>query len=323
MSAYNPPWIYRNANTNTILAASALRKSYALNVSKAFRQQSKSVLLTLEQNVRLQGLFNNSKSTLNQPLVIMLHGWLGCAESLYQLPLASKLHALGFNVFRLNFRDHGNTQHLNNGLFHSCRLDEVTQAITAIQHQIIHTDLYVIGYSLGGNFALRIGAEAKENNLYIKKIFAISPVMDPDNALNETETMLKIYTGYYLKRWKVMLRKKHEFFPNDYDLRLIAKQKSLTNMTEHLLLKYTEFDSLQDYLKGYSITDERLKTLSVPSEVFIAEDDPVIPANDKDKLYASKFLNIQVSKFGGHCAYLNGLFKPSWTDERIYQEISS
>ncbi len=321
MTAYCPPRIYRNAHSNTILAASSLRKFYAHKVSKTLRQDCEPVLLSLDKNVRLQGLLNLSSAPTTQPLVIILHGWLGCTDSLYQLPLASKLNNKDFTIFRLNLRDHGDTQHLNRGLFHSCRLTEVINAVAAIQQQTEHTDLYIIGYSLGGNFALRIGAEAEKNNLSIKKIFAISPVMDPSNALNETETMLKIYTLYYLRRWKVMLRKKHKHFPNDYDLRLITQQKTLAEMTEHLLLQYTEFDCLQDYLKGYSIIEKRLKNLSIPSDVFIADDDPVIPSTDKDKLYPSKYLTIHQSEFGGHCAYLNDLFKPSWTDEVIYQQL--
>ena len=82
--------------------------------------------------------------------------------------------------------------------------------------------------------------------------------MDARNALNETQQMLKIYSEYYLRRWKNTLKKKHEHFPKIYDLKTINNQDSLTNMTEHLLLQYTEFDSVEKYLKNYSITGECL-----------------------------------------------------------------
>ena len=95
------------------------------------------------------------------------------------------------------------------------------QATKAVQQQVPHSDFYLIGFSLGGNFALRVGAQAKKYNLEIKKIFSICRIMNPSNALDETEAMLKIYTAYYLRRWKIMLRKKHQLFPNDYDLRSI------------------------------------------------------------------------------------------------------
>ncbi len=200
MAEYNPPLVYRNGHSNTIAAASFLRKAYAQRISHNFRKQSESRILSLPNNVQLQGLLNTHSSSDQisgqisgqKPLVMILHGWLGCAESLYLLPIASKLHELGFNIFRLNFRDHGGTQNLNKELFHSCRLDEVLDATQTIQHQIPHSKFYIVGFSLGGNFALRIGAKAKDKNLTIDKIISICPVMNATNALDKTKIMLKI-----------------------------------------------------------------------------------------------------------------------------------
>jgi len=325
VTEYIPPYVYRNGHANTIAAASFLRKTYAQRVSRRLRKQSESHVLSLANNVQLQGLLTthevSDQISGQKPLVLIMHGWLGCAESLYLLPIANKLHELGFNIFRLNFRDHGGTQHLNKDLFHSCRLDEVLNATQAIQQQIPHSKFYILGFSLGGNFALRIGAEAKSKNLTIDKIISVCPVMNATNVLDETKSMLKIYTEYYLQRWKNMLKIKHKLYPENYDLTTINQQSSLTEMTEHLLLKYTEFDSVKNYLEGYSITGDRLKSLSVKSDVYIAEDDPVIPSHDWENLHASEYLNIRHTQFGGHCGYLNGIFNSSWVDEQIIKTI--
>lgn len=321
MTEYIPPLVYRNGHANTIAAASFLRKSYAQRVSRRLRKQSESRILSLPHNVQLQGQLNTHNTTEQKPLVMILHGWLGCSESLYLLPIASKLHELGFNIFRLNLRDHGGTQHLNKDLFHSCRLDEVLDATQAIQQKIPHSKFYILGFSLGGNFALRVGAEAKSKNLTIDKIISVCPVMNATNALDETKSMLKIYTEYYLQRWKNMLKIKHRLFPDNYNLTTINQQSSLTEMTEHLLLKYTEFNSVKSYLQGYSITGDRLKSLSVNSNVYIAKDDPVIPSHDWENLHASKYLNIHHTRFGGHCGYLNGMFNTNWIDEQIIKTL--
>lgn len=300
-----------------------LRKAYALRVSQVLRKQSQSRILSLPNEVKLQGFLNRQNSTKRKPLVMILHGWLGCTDSLYLLPLASKLYTNGFHVFRLNFRDHGGTQHLNQELFHSCRLTEVLDTCKVIQQQVQHSNFYIVGYSLGGNFALRIGAEAKNNNLIINKIISVCPVMNAVNALNETKSMLRIYTKYYLRRWKNMLRIKHEHFPKLYDLTTINEQTSLISMTEHLLLQHTEFDSVQEYLQGYSITGDCLKTLSVESHAYIAEDDPVIPSHDVKSLYMSDYLNIHHTQFGGHCGYLKGLWNTNWMDEQIIKILQT
>ena len=323
MAEYIPPRHLRNGHANTIAAASIMRKAYALRISQAFRKQSQFQILSLANNVRLQALCNIQKDSAERPLVLILHGWLGCADSLYLLPLANQLYVNGFNVVRLNFRDHGGTQHLNKELFHSCRLDEVLQATHTIQNQVLHSEFYIVGFSLGGNFALRIGAEAKSANLDINKIISICPVMNAANALDETQAMPSFYTTYYLQRWKNMLKNKHKLFPDEYDLASIHQQRSLTSMTEHLLLKYTEFDSVESYLHGYSVTGTRLKTLSVESDVYIAMNDPVIPAHDHENLFTSEFLNIHLTRFGGHCGYLKGLFNTNWIDDQIIKTLQA
>ena len=323
MAEYIPPRHLRNGHANTIAAASIMRKAYALRISQNFRKQSQKQILSLANDVRLQALFNIQENSSDRPLVLILHGWLGCVDSLYLLPLASQLYANDFNVVRLNFRDHGGTQHLNKELFHSCRLDEVLQATHTIQTQVLHSEFYIVGFSLGGNFALRIGAEAKSANLDIKKIISICPVMNAANALDETQSMPSFYISYYLQRWKNMLKSKHKLFPGEYNLASIHQQRSLTSMTEHLLLQYTEFDSIESYLHGYSVTGARLKTLSVESDVYIAIDDPVIPAHDHENLYVSEFLNIHLTRFGGHCGYLNGLFNTNWIDNQILKTLQT
>ena len=63
---------------------------------------------------------------------MLLHGWEGSADSTYLLSLAQSLFAAGFEVVRLNLRDHGATHHLNRELFHSCRLPEVVGAVRAL-----------------------------------------------------------------------------------------------------------------------------------------------------------------------------------------------
>ena len=65
-------------------------------------------------------------------LALLLHGWEGSAESSYMRMTAARLLEAGFEVVRLNFRDHGDTHHLNQEIFHSNRLDEVVNAAVEV-----------------------------------------------------------------------------------------------------------------------------------------------------------------------------------------------
>jgi pimeloyl-ACP methyl ester carboxylesterase len=93
-------------------------------------------------------------------LVVLLHGWEGSARSNYILDTGGELLSRGFDVFRLNFRDHGDTHHLNPELFSSNRIEEVVEAVALVQQQYAPRRLAVAGFSLGGNFALRVALRA-------------------------------------------------------------------------------------------------------------------------------------------------------------------
>ena len=92
----------------------------------------KELLLNCVEDVTLQCFRSSPANSPGRPAVI-LHGWEGSAQSLYILSLAQQLFDRGFDVMRLNLRDHWETHHLNRDLFHSCRLSEVVGALRAIQ----------------------------------------------------------------------------------------------------------------------------------------------------------------------------------------------
>ncbi len=70
------------------------------------------MLLDCGEGVRLQAFVSSPRHSTGLP-VVLNHGWEGSAESLYVLSLAQRLFEQGFDVVRLNLRDHGETHQLN------------------------------------------------------------------------------------------------------------------------------------------------------------------------------------------------------------------
>ena len=61
-----------------------------------------------QRPVRLLGYYNASRRQgPSKGLVLILHGWEGCSHSNYNLIQAQLLAEAGYDVFRLNLRDHG------------------------------------------------------------------------------------------------------------------------------------------------------------------------------------------------------------------------
>src|SRR5438105_2821080 len=178
---FGPPRWLRNRHVQSMLASTAWRRGRVLERAAPLLAAQREVLLDCGAGVRLQCFVSGPAEGPGRP-VVLLHGWEGSADSLYLLSLAQLLFEQRFEVVRLNLRDHGDTHHLNRELFHSCRLPEVVGAVRALQQHFAGRPLQLVGFSLGGNFMLRVAAQAREAALDLERVIAVSPVLDPARA---------------------------------------------------------------------------------------------------------------------------------------------
>ncbi len=278
------------------------------------------IVLDCGDGVRLQ-CFRSTPAACTGRLAVILHGWEGSAQSLYILSLAQQLFDRGFDVVRLNLRDHGETHHLNRDLFHSCRLSDVVGALRAIQGMFPGRPLSLAGFSLGGNFLLRAAAVAAEAGLNVARVVAVSPVLDPAETLVALEQSFPGYQLYFVRKWRRSLVKKQAVWPHVYDFQAIGRMADLRRMTAELVRQFTEFPTLEDYLNGYSIVGSRLEHLKVPARIITSLDDPIIPAHSLQHLARSASLQLTVTRHGGHCGFLEQLSGPSWVERKIVEEF--
>jgi predicted alpha/beta-fold hydrolase len=319
---FKPPRWLRNKHLQSMLASTGARRGPIGRRSAPLVAAQKAILLDCGDGVRLQ-CFHSSPPQGTGRVAVLLHGWEGSAESLYVLSLGQQLFERGFEIVRLNLRDHGDTHHLNRELFHSCRLPEVVGAMTNVQQLFPDKPLHLVGFSLGGNFMLRVAAQAGDAGLDVARVIAVSPVLDPGATLIALEQGMPGYQLYFVRKWMRSLLKKQALWPADYDFREIGRRATLRQMTAELIRRFTEFPSLDDYLNGYSITEDRLAQLDVPATIITSLDDPIIPAHSLERLARPSCLQLTVTRFGGHCGFLERLSGPSWVERRIVAELDS
>jgi uncharacterized protein len=319
---FRPPRWLRNRHVQSMLASTVARRGSIARRTRPVVAAEKEVLLDCGDGVRLQCFWSSPRNGTGQPAVI-LHGWEGSAQSLYILSLAQQLFDRGFEVVRLNLRDHGETHHLNRDLFHSCRLSDVVGALKSLQAKFPGQSLCLAGFSLGGNFMLRAAAQATEAGLNIAKIVAVSPVLDPGETLLALERSFPGYQLYFVRKWMRSLLKKQSVWPADYDFTELRRMADLRRMTADLVRRFTDFPSLEDYLNGYSITEGGLAKLQVPARIITSLDDPIIPAHSLQRLARAASLQVTVTRHGGHCGFLERLSGPSWVERKIVDEFES
>jgi len=289
----------------------------ALGLLTVARQET----LDCGDGARLQGFYSRPPGP-SRGLAVLLHGWEGSANSSYVLSAGTALFAAGFEIFRLNFRDHGETHGLNEELFHSCRIAEVVNAIKLVQSRHPAPRLALVGQSLGGNFAIRVAVRAPGEGLELDRVVAICPALEPWNTMEALERGLWIYRRYFLDRWRRSLLAKAALFPERYDFGSLTRFRTLTETTDFFVRRYTEFPDLESYLRGYALTGNVLAGLDVPTSLIAARDDPVIPARDLDNLTPSRALEVTATSNGGHCGFVESYSLRSWIDARILRELT-
>lgn len=318
---FHPPRWLRNPHLQSVLGSNLLRSRRGERLLAAAAAETCELILDGGEGVRLQGWLSRPRQASPRGTVLLLHGWEGSADSNYMRMTAVGMLRRGYQVFRLNFRDHGGTHHLNADLFHSDRLDEVLNAVLDLQRQVSTACWLAAGYSLGGNFALRLALRAPAVGLPLQRVAAVCPLLDPATTMERIESGPQFYDWYFRRRWRESLARKRELFPEQHGYDDATLALDMRSLMSWLAERHTRYDSLDAYFDSYSIAGDRLAGLQMPADILMAEDDPVIPFEDFRGLQLPSLARLEVAHWGGHCGFLENArgdgFAERWVAERL------
>jgi len=320
-----PRWL-RNPHLQSALS-STLRQSSGKRMLERTGAKTTEHIVDAGDGIRLLGLHSALDHRKARGLVLLLHGWEGSFDSSYMRHTAAHLLTQGFDVFRLNFRDHGDTHHLNEGIFHSCRLDEVVHAAKWVHDNFDNDNFLAAGYSLGGNFVLRLALAAPDAGIPLLHAAAVCPAVDPAAVMTALETGPGIYNWYFMRKWRESLRKKRELFPEANGIDDKVLEKDMRGLTDWLVKEHTDMGGVDNYFDGYAVAGGRLAQLEVPVSVLAAADDPIIPIDTLKQLHLPAHSTLEISEHGGHCGFIESAdlssFAERWVGEKLVRAVLS
>ena len=315
-AGFRPCLPARNPHVQSILASSSLR----VRAKRSVLEGSEERIVATPCGARLLSLYTPHPGP--KGLIILLHGWEGSSSSPYMIDAGAFYHRLGFDVCRLNLRDHGESHHLNEGLFHGALIDETFEAVDTLAGLAGNRPAWLIGFSLGGNFALRIARRYSDlGRSGLRGVFAVSPPLDPYKTTLAIDNGLSVYRDYFLKKWKRSLAKKQALFPHIYDFGGMLDSRTCMELTEKIMCYYTEFPTHRDYFNRYTLGDAFFRDLKIPVKIFIAADDPVIPREDFDAVSEHANLRVFRTRYGGHCGFMDFFPMRCWYNDVIAEII--
>jgi predicted alpha/beta-fold hydrolase len=308
MKDFKPPFYLRSPMVQTILNSSGLRR----RCGKKMRDAAEEQIIDAGDGVRLQGFLSRQKNISPRGLVILLHGWEGSADSAYIIHTGEYLFSAGYNVFRLNYRDHGATHSLNEGLFLGTLIDEVFNAVRKAAADADGIPVFIAGWSIGANFAVRIARRCGDKKIPgLKMIAAVNPPLDPMKATEMIDES-PLIRSYFVKKWKRSLAKKQKVFPQIYDINDVLAKKGCMEMTEAFLPRYSRYKNAAEYFSNYTLKSGYLDRIKVPLTIIMSKDDPVISSDDFYRVNMSAFVKLIMQSYGGHCGYITGLKLNAW-----------
>jgi predicted alpha/beta-fold hydrolase len=322
-SRFAPPFWLRSPHLQSVLSSSPLRALRARQRLARVDARHEPMLVDAGDGVRLHGVHSVPAGVAPRGLVLLLHGWEGSVDSNYMRLTAARLLGAGFAVFRLNFRDHGDSHHLNEGLFHSARIDEVVHAAGEVASRWPSLPFFAAGYSLGGNFALRLALRAPAAGVPVQRVAAVCPVLDPGRTMQQMEDGLPLYLHYFEHKWRRSLARKRALFPQAHAFDDEVLRLRLRALTEWMVLRHTDFATIDDYFEGYSIANGRLQALQVPADVLMSADDPVIPLHEFDRIASFPNIRLELAAHGGHCGFIQSAKLDGYAEGWIAQRLSA
>jgi uncharacterized protein len=265
------------------------------------------------------------------PTVLLLHGLEGSADSHYVRGIADKALARGFNVVRLNQRGCGRTDHLSVGVYHS----GLTADPAAVLRELIERDglgrLAVVGYSLGGNLALRLAGELGDDGLpEVVAFAAVSPSLDLPacaDALERRENWL--YQQNFLIDLRRRVRVKVRLFPDRYSTAPLRGVRTVRQFDDVYTAPLSGFRDAADYYYRASalrvMADVRRPTL-----IISAEDDPFIPIESlrAPEIAGNPAVTLLSTTHGGHCGFVSALRDGAgddgyWAERMVVRFVSA
>jgi hypothetical protein len=166
--------------------------------------------------------------------------------------------------------------------------------------------VFLVGFSLGANFALRIAVRCHCQPIpNLRHVVAISPVLDPEESTRRADRH-PVIRRYFIKKWRKSLALKQRLFPHLYDFSAAIGSRTIRQTTNLILARYGEFSSTRAYFDAYTLTGTRLNDLSVPTTLLTSADDPIIPVQDFHELQLNPSTRLIVHRHGGHNGFLEG-----------------
>ncbi len=254
----------------------------------------------------------------SKKLVILCHGLEGSTESQYMLGTSYNLYNSGADIAALNFRSCSGEMNKQKVMYNSGWTHDLHHFIQS--HTQGYEELYICGFSLGGNVTLKYVSDS----IYPidKRIKAVAAISVPCDLRACSVELLKkknfIYAKQFLKTLLKKIELKHKATPDIIDISHLKKIKNLWDFDDYYSGPLHGFKNAEDYYAQCNSL-QFLHNVKVPALLINAQDDTFLApsAYPYEKARESDYLHLMTPKYGGHVGFSIPHQKSYWNEQKV------
>lgn len=244
----------------------------------------------------------------------MLHGLEGSSNAGYFKSFAQDALLRGFGIHRSNMRTCGGTETLSETMYHS-GLTSDTRFILEEIRRARPGPLFLVGFSLGGNVALKLAGELGENDL-LMGVCAVSTPIDLAACVRTLDKPSnRLYAHRFLKRLKERVRLKARLSPHLYSDEGLDAVTGVWEFDDRYTGPLFGFGNAENYYRTQS-SQNFLGAIGTPSLIIHAKDDPLVPVStyQHSAFDENPYLRLLLVERGGHLGFLSRNRPRFWLD---------
>ena len=254
----------------------------------------------------------------NSPLVVILHGLGSSSKTPSVQILLDEIRKLDWRAVAMNARGASGEPNRLRVTNHAGRSDDLDWVVKQILKNEKPEQIYLVGFSLGGNIILKwLGEQGAAVPPQVKRAVAISV---PYDLWKTTEFLdqgfnREVYTRALLDKLKSQILAKEKLFPDIINWEKAKRAKTFKVYDHEVTAPLNGFKDEVDYW-ARSSSAAYLDKIRVPALLIHAANDPFLPAEflPYEQIRKSGNLTLLLTQDGGHMGFISGHYP--WTEKR-------
>jgi predicted alpha/beta-fold hydrolase len=250
--------------------------------------------------------------------IVMVHGLEGSGEAGYIESLAAAALRSGYAAHRFHMRTCGGTQHLSPTLYHAGLTGDLA-AVLRIFRQEGRAPAFVVGFSLGGNVAMKLAGEFGDSAAELMRgVCGVSAPLDLEASARRIAAFdNRLYELRFVRKMRRRLLSTGRYGTAD-----LAGLDSLLAIDDHITAPSFGLRTAHNYYRTQSAIGY-VERIRVPALLIQSKDDTFVPWRilEHPAVRGNPLIQTVLTQHGGHLGFLARGPHRFWLDEAILDWI--